>query len=72
MPSRSRASQTQTVGRTNIVKQIACQHSGGNHQPWPKRLAAFTPLANPIGAKPTTIAPVVISTGRNRIYNTIS
>ncbi|EHC88914.1 hypothetical protein LTSERUB_2569, partial [Salmonella enterica subsp. enterica serovar Rubislaw str. A4-653] len=32
----------------------------------------ITPLANPIRAKPTTIAPVVISTGRNRIYNTIS
>ncbi|EAW5932008.1 hypothetical protein FFV57_01195 [Salmonella enterica] len=71
MLSQSRQPDT-NGGQNKHRKQIACQHSGGNHQPWPKRLAVSTPLANPIRAKPTTIAPVVISTGRNRIYNTIS
>ncbi|EAS1996613.1 hypothetical protein AX334_01335 [Salmonella enterica] len=38
-------------GQNKHRKQIACQHSGGNHQPWPKRLSASTPLANPIKIK---------------------
>ncbi|EDV1004696.1 hypothetical protein HY25_002376 [Salmonella enterica subsp. enterica] len=52
MLSQSRQPDT-NGGQNKHRKQIACQHSGGNHQPWPKRLSASTPLANPIRAKPT-------------------
>ncbi|ECF6072465.1 hypothetical protein FNH47_00005 [Salmonella enterica subsp. houtenae] len=47
MLSQSRQPDT-NGGQNKHRKQIACQHSGGNHQPWPKRLSASTPLANPI------------------------
>ncbi|EAB2295080.1 hypothetical protein EOI67_05220 [Salmonella enterica] len=45
MLSQSRQPDT-NGGQNKHRKQIACQHSGGNHQPWPKRLSASTPLAN--------------------------